>query len=79
MHNGNKVKLEGVKLKDDPSIIAPIEIEGQDRVVVDESDNPNGAFERPVNVGAQDLTMADAHVEDDIPQFELRQVTIYKN
>ena len=83
LHNGNRVKLEGVKLKDDPPIIPPIEIENPDMVVVDEPadeepDNPNGIFGRPINVGDHDLTMTDVPVKDDIPQFELRQVTIYK-
>lgn len=84
LHNGNRVKLEGVKLKDDPPIIDPIDIEIGDLVVEDEPagdepDNPNGLFDNPINVGDQDLVLADDPVEDDIPQFELRQVTIFKN
>ncbi len=83
LHNGNKVKLEGIKLKDDPPIIAPIEIEVGDMVMVDEPvaeepDNLNGPFDRPINVGDQDLTVAVDPIKDNIPQFELRQVTIYK-
>lgn len=84
LHNGNKVKLEGVQLKDDPPIVRPVDLDDRDMVVADEPvgeepETPAGPFDRPFPAGDDNLTLVDVDAIDDIPQFELRQATIYKN
>lgn len=85
LHNGNKVLFEGISLGgpvDDFGPIAELPIDNANELIDDPPGDPappgRGPFSIEVGDDAGVAVDRPRRVEDDLPGFELRQVTIYK-